>query len=123
VTLTANPDLDSLHKAGRRAKLTSMSGQCTVQPPERAQRAADGRNRKVDCVSLSEHFLEPLKNGRHRLRREATEPAKEPLGIDGPELIQCDEARSTPKATRHAPGIGPPARRHRRDDHRAQVLV
>lgn len=89
----------------------------------RAQRATDGRNRKFDRVSLSEHFLEPLKNGRHRVRREATEPATEPLGIDGPELIQCDETRSTLKATRYAPGIGSPARRHRHDDHGAQVLV
>jgi len=57
------------------------------------------------------------------LRCEPTEPAEKALGIDCPELIQSDEARSALKATGHPPWICAPACRHRRDDHRAQMLV
>jgi len=76
-----------------------------------------------DCVSFSEHLLEPLKDDRDRLRGEPTEPAEKALGIDCPELIQGDDAGSALKTTRHPPWICPPACRHRRNDHGVQMLV
>jgi hypothetical protein len=57
------------------------------------------------------------------LRLEATEATYQGFRIDRPQLIQSDEPRSMLEATRHAPWIGAPGRRHWRHDNRAQVFV
>jgi hypothetical protein len=54
---------------------------------------------------------------------EPAESSEKAFGIDRAELVQSDETSSALKATRHSPGIGAPARRHRRDDHDPKMLV
>ncbi len=74
-------------------------------------------------ASLSKHLLQPSQDGRNGLRCEPPEGTEKALGVDGTELVQSDEARSALKAAPHSPRVCAPSRRHRRNDHSAQVLV
>jgi len=66
--------------------------------------------------------VEPSKDGRNGSRRQSPEGAEKALGVDDPELVESHEARSALKAAGHAPRVCAPSRRHRRNDHGAQVL-
>jgi len=74
-------------------------------------------------ASFCEHLLESLKHGCDALRLQATEATDQPFSIDGPQLIQSDEPRAPPKATRHAPWIGVSGGRHWRHNDCPQVFV
>jgi hypothetical protein len=60
-----------------------------------------------------------MKDRRHRLWCQPTEPPEKALGVDRTELVQGDEARSPLEAARDPPWICATARRHRRDNHSA----
>jgi len=70
-----------------------------------------------------EEFLQDFEHSPPGERIDPTEFFDKTRPIDRADLVENDLTRFAAESVRHAGGIGPPFRRHRGDEHRADVMV